>query len=531
MGDGKVSAIPDELYTYSNTIAPQAVNLQSWIRTVLTPALQDYQRTAVDFGRGIPGVTSGPFLDAAVTGKLGETWHLDAWVRTVGFLFHEAGSARHEGDNQVVKLTDAQLAALATKYGADLAKKFDPNNPDKFFDSISPNLDDPQVMAGLVAALNGDQIQALGMRQRGIEAMVAALAGGSLDPVTLKRVVETLAAGHGTAQSPQIQQWTAAMLAAIAANPSAARVFGTELVNDKLALRLFTYQAQPGNQTTEQVDAVDKKTWQSFFTILDETQQPLSGDDLKTFLITLGNNLPTMSLDQYRMFRPQFEKLIQDSVSHLLPNLRDYLHPGYRTGQDNPQELTDWEVDALDALKSLDPLENWAQRVYGAHAANDTTMRAFIENAGIAAVMTALPDALTGGLAAPFAGALSGEVQTLVDKALNIHEPGGDLKVNLQGVVNSAGVLATITQLFGNGTGRYHDGGSRSPVSLKEVLGSQYLPPLLEAALIGKLPSYLRDRHSEDDWVNWARNLEVQLPDGNIQPLAGILLGVRDHSG
>ena len=96
---GQASAVPDDLYAYSDQTTQAEAELQRWIRTTLTPAIETYQSGAIDFGGDIPDLTlqrpgpSGGSIDTDAANYVDQVATTDKQVRAVGKAFQDAGDA------------------------------------------------------------------------------------------------------------------------------------------------------------------------------------------------------------------------------------------------------------------------------------------------------------------------------------------------------------------------------------------------------------------------------------------------------
>lgn len=92
---GQAQAIPDNLFDYSDTTTQANSDLQTWVRTVLAPAVDLYIQTAIDLGNNIADLTlSGTGrIDSDTQTQLTATANTDAHVREVGQAFEDAGDS------------------------------------------------------------------------------------------------------------------------------------------------------------------------------------------------------------------------------------------------------------------------------------------------------------------------------------------------------------------------------------------------------------------------------------------------------
>lgn len=76
---GTVSAIPEHLVRYAAACTWGATEFQNWVRTVLTPALREYEMS--------PGAVVCSTLDTDVARQIAAAFYTDRNVRTVGLAF------------------------------------------------------------------------------------------------------------------------------------------------------------------------------------------------------------------------------------------------------------------------------------------------------------------------------------------------------------------------------------------------------------------------------------------------------------
>jgi hypothetical protein len=110
------SAIPDDMYSYSDQVCSANDDLATWTRTVLAPAITRYRDTAIDYGGTIYGITLTVMAEGTPTGlldgdvqtMLGQLHSTDGDVRTVGEAFAFADGGR---STDQVTLDDPSLDA------------------------------------------------------------------------------------------------------------------------------------------------------------------------------------------------------------------------------------------------------------------------------------------------------------------------------------------------------------------------------------------------------------------------------------
>jgi hypothetical protein len=248
------SAIPENLYTYSDQCTRGARELQDWVRGVLTPAINAYEN-----GGGTCLVPIDGEVNAAAAAASGT----DAEVRRIGRAFQEAGSqgplpgvGRSPDDlpyrpaDGVYKMSDTALAGAVAHQdqlaaGAALADKmttkYNPDNVDWIIDQLDRHAGDGYFDAGFFNSLSANQIAKLmGRRaecvpQTDDQALANALATGAVSKQTVHNVVTALTWVPSALSNPD--RWPVneaaqvSVLKAIAANRAAARNF-TDLISD-----------------------------------------------------------------------------------------------------------------------------------------------------------------------------------------------------------------------------------------------------------------------------------------------------------
>ncbi|WP_346173770.1 hypothetical protein [Streptomyces cuspidosporus] len=239
-----VSAIPENLFKYSDACTRGAEQFQSWVRTVLAPAMSAFDRNAA-----IP--CSG--LDAAVAKQIAAAFYTDRDVRTVGQAFLEADgpTARKPGTpvGAPEKAVESAFQRLQRQYalralqgahqaqmnaGANLAKRLMNARPAEVNDIVkllAPHANDPYFNAGFYNNLDKRHIETA-MTLGGIPALVQAYSSGLLDRKvhdSVARIVSVPAPDFRGAVSLDDHYMSDAQktefLRSIGANPMAARNF------------------------------------------------------------------------------------------------------------------------------------------------------------------------------------------------------------------------------------------------------------------------------------------------------------------
>ncbi|WP_052770178.1 hypothetical protein [Streptomyces sp. CNQ-509] len=244
---GTVSAIPDNLYLYAGTCTKGAEQLQTWVRTVLAPALRAYQN-----GGGTCFV-----IDGQVAQQVAAAYYTDRDVKVVGLAFSQAGGYSVSGPGFPIRVDDKTVSAAFQKLqlntvqqtqidaGAALAKKMMGTKVTELsglLEELRRHGKDPYFNAGFFNGLDGQQLEKAVTE---ISALVSAYSSGLLEGRVHQRVINQLARPVVEFRIPvslNIYYTSAAQkmqfLDALAATPTAARHF-VQSSNNHLLLRLF----------------------------------------------------------------------------------------------------------------------------------------------------------------------------------------------------------------------------------------------------------------------------------------------------
>lgn len=237
----KVSAIPENLFRYSDACTQGAEQMQSWVRNVLTPALQAYENGG--------GRCTAAALDVDVAKQVAVAYYTDRDVRAVGQAFLRAGGVLVRGRNQPIfsnnKAIDKAFKQLQTEAahqgqidaGAALARGLptvmDADERQRIERELAKHADDPYFCAGFFNSLNVRQLEQFLAQSTNIKPFVSAYASGVLTDGTTANFVETLSRLQGRDNSPEHNHITAeqqiALLNALARNPTASVNFANSL--------------------------------------------------------------------------------------------------------------------------------------------------------------------------------------------------------------------------------------------------------------------------------------------------------------
>ncbi|MER7790445.1 hypothetical protein [Streptomyces sp. NPDC097640] len=237
----KVSAIPENLFRYSDACTQGAEQMQTWVRNVLTPALQAYENGG--------GPCTAQALDVDVAKQVAAAYYTDRKARTVGMAFLRAGGVLVRGRNHPIfsnnKDIDKAFKRLQTEAahqgqinaGAALARGLptvmDADERQRIERELAKHADDPYFTAGFFNSLNLRQLEQFLAQSPNIKPFVSAYASGVLSDTTTANFVETLSRLQGRDNSPEHNHITAeqqiALLNALARNPAASANFANSL--------------------------------------------------------------------------------------------------------------------------------------------------------------------------------------------------------------------------------------------------------------------------------------------------------------
>jgi hypothetical protein len=230
------SAIPDYLFEYSDACTRGAQEVQNWVRSVLTPALHDFEN----------GGGTCMSIDSEVATQVATTYYTDRDVRTVGLAFQRAGSAGigpmvpyHASDQAVgaefdalTKAAEHQAEMAAGKALADkMTEHGDPKNIQWIVSQLGRHASDGFFAAGFYNALSAEQIVELLGRGGDDQALVNALASGAVDKQTVHNIATALSWTQTPAGITVEPHWhipestQLAVLQALASNRTAAGNF------------------------------------------------------------------------------------------------------------------------------------------------------------------------------------------------------------------------------------------------------------------------------------------------------------------
>ncbi|MEU2353508.1 hypothetical protein ABZ599_11165 [Streptomyces misionensis] len=236
-----VSGVPENLFGYSDQCTRAAAEMQNWIRTVLGPAINDFEN-----GGGVCLPTSA----AAATAIVESVKAVDRDVRLVGTAFEQAGAptARPGRKQQYLAREQDMESALraleraaqhqgAVDGGAALAATLaahpGPDDLARVSSALAAHAGDPYYTAGFFNHLSSEQIAELLNRDGTVPALVSAYSSGILTQAASANVVRVLGWLQGEDASPQHSHITAAeqtaLLKALAANSAAAANFARSL--------------------------------------------------------------------------------------------------------------------------------------------------------------------------------------------------------------------------------------------------------------------------------------------------------------
>jgi len=276
-------AIPEYLYTYSEHTTSANDTLQRWISAVVTPAIQRYRVTAIDFGNAIDGITiaastpPGSTIDADLYDPLSRTHDLDKWVYDVGKAFqacedqqiymrnHGHITATDYSPTTLATVDDGALDSALGKIEGDAQALSASANDGKWWADyanatgidaavlreIAQHMDDPDWTAAFFNALSPDQFRAffdalfssesamgeISLNtdgQKVIEALITAYHGGGLSKQVTDELFALLDPGSHQADG-RYDIFRQAFMQELAKDPQAARNFINSLTDQQIA--------------------------------------------------------------------------------------------------------------------------------------------------------------------------------------------------------------------------------------------------------------------------------------------------------
>lgn len=236
-----VSGVPENLFAYADQCSRAAAELQNWIRTVLGPAIDDFEN-----GGGVCLPLSAAYANAQVA----SVEAVDKDVRLVGRAFQQAGApTARPGMLQQYLVPEPDLEAALTALeqaarhqgqvdaGTALAATLGTHPSPDALAKVSRALDahsaDPYFTAGFFNRLDSARIAELLGRGHTVQALVSAYSSGLLSRAASGNVVRVLGWLQGEDASPEHPHITAAeqtaLLNALAADSAAAANFARSL--------------------------------------------------------------------------------------------------------------------------------------------------------------------------------------------------------------------------------------------------------------------------------------------------------------
>jgi hypothetical protein len=302
---GEAQAIPDHLYAYSQNATNVNDELRSWVRQVLTPAIERYQAGAIDYGNHIPGITindPGPggvsnTIDGEVSSSLSQIRDQDQLVYDIGQAFQRAdpnptpmpthGAVPGAGDlpdenlvttddltldenlaeveHDAQKLQQIQQSLDDGKWWADYANKH--GIDDHVWQVLKAHLNDPYFLAAFFNGLDWERFVTLinegftappyegapDNSQTLLQALMTALDGGMLDPTVIDEIFKIIGPGPSDGWKIRFRQM---LIKALQNDPDAARNFVENLSDSQLRFLLSgEYPLYPLGLTQSQVQA------------------------------------------------------------------------------------------------------------------------------------------------------------------------------------------------------------------------------------------------------------------------------------
>jgi hypothetical protein len=229
---GEASAVPNDLYDYAAGTGAGNEELQSFVRRVLTPAVEEYRAGAIDYGYAIPDLTATPDgrIDGELLRRLTGIADRDRWVRDVSTAFRQAdtGSVAPGQVPEPNRLADSANAGDAPVTVTDLALDLslaDVEHDEEKLRQLKDSMAQGEALAGRVNrhGLDDDAVTALA-NHKGDAYFLAAFFNG-LDEDRLRGLIRT---SGGDSLTPHVD---AAVLAHYAATAYSSDVLSADAVN------------------------------------------------------------------------------------------------------------------------------------------------------------------------------------------------------------------------------------------------------------------------------------------------------------
>lgn len=302
---GTVSAIPENLYRYADTCTKGAEQLQTWVRTVLEPAVRAYRN-----GGGTCFV-----IDGQVAQQVAAAYYTDRDVKVVGLAFARAGGHLVRGPGVPIRVDDKTVTATFQKMqlnaaqqaqidaGAALAKKMMGTKVTELsglLEELRRHGKDPYFNAGFFNGLDGQRLEKAITE---IPALVSAYSSGLLEGRVHQRVINQLTRPVVKSRIPvslDVYYTSAAQkmqfLDALAANPAAARHFAQSLDNYPVGHLFEGPMAKEPWWRNKLVGALaaGMPTWP-------QGAQPLSNSEGLSYELKFAGHLPYPSVDPLGM--------------------------------------------------------------------------------------------------------------------------------------------------------------------------------------------------------------------------------------
>lgn len=415
-------AIPDNLFSYSDQTTGASTDLQQWISSVLTPAVQLYQETALDLGNNIDDLTTPHTgtIDADTRNVLSSVSGTDKQVRAAGQAFLDAGDNgkgsvtfpawfRNHPDPggdptqyAIVSTPDSVIGDdLSHQQGAQLAEYELKYGPDAYvFQQLAEHQNDPAFTAAFFNGLTPVRVNTLlitygdwrgaappnGQDESGVlaQALASAYANGQLSPAIEKQIDEWLVLMPANRFRPLFY-------AALAKNPQAALNFINSLTAQqfsKLAAGAFG------------------RPWQSEFIEICTAAIKTCPDGPSAYALFLKITKAVTSGDTWNPYESDGQ-----AIADLMAAVAAKMIPNPPAGADQ-QELEVWTGTIGSTIRKL--LKPWMDWLKTTEASNQQT------NANVKTVVSTIVNKVVGLIPAP---AFEESVAT-VGKALWNHVVG-----------------------------------------------------------------------------------------------------------
>ncbi|MFI0779495.1 hypothetical protein [Streptomyces sp. NPDC021212] len=404
------SAVPENLYRYSDACTRGAEELQSWIRTVLAPAISAYNSG---------GGCSGP-LDVDGARKVAAACRTDRDVRATGQAFQQAGApTARPGRQQQYLVRDKALDVVLKriqhqarlKAGAALAQRFMEARTFKDQKSLLGALDqhagDPYFSAGFFNVLEGWQIETV-VALDGSKALVSACSTDVLDKKVIGFVAHQLTQSAPTVRfavsllyHPMTDLQKVGLLKAFAGNPVAAANFARYVTGDGKALKaLLGAEGYPHPRSSGKPSVLQTAAQRAYLSMLSSAVTKMNQAEVQRLLLAMGadesakggpkpGNFPMISAADLDAIMPDLKNFMRAGAAAMVSPM-----PSQAELRNGSTLLQEWVKKFGARMHAFDGLYDGIVLAYQKDGAKQSKIRDVIIDAGFAAGFAFPPEAL-----------------------------------------------------------------------------------------------------------------------------------------